>query len=89
MSKLWLTLCDQYGQRGPFEEDCISLSHMCSVAVDFAKHGECVAPKNFEHLQKKVKAHPDFLEKDPQKTRVSDGVLGHLYRDIKNDDAQK
>ena len=62
---------------------------MCSVAVDFAKHGECVAPENFKELKKEIDKFPDFVEKDPKKTVPSDGVLGHLYRDIKNDEAQK
>ena len=50
VSRLWLMLCDKYGQDGPSHDDCIRLSHMCSVAVDFAKHGECVALKNYKHL---------------------------------------
>ena len=37
---------------------------------------------------KVTKIFPDFLEKDPAKTVKSDGVLGHLYRDVKNDEAQ-
>jgi RNA-dependent RNA polymerase len=48
VSNLWLMLSDKYGQDGPCDPKCISLSHMCSVAVDFAKHGECVSQKNYE-----------------------------------------
>jgi hypothetical protein len=38
---------------------------MCSIAVDFAKHGKCVSQKNFIKFQKKFnKKYPDFLERD-------------------------
>ena len=55
-----MNLADMYGQHGPMHPHCIELSHMCSVAVDFAKHGECVSRKNFKHLQDLVIAKPDF-----------------------------
>jgi len=60
---------------------------MCSVAVDFAKHGECVSKANYKAYQDPGRCHPDFMEKDPARTYQSEGVLGHLYRDIKNDSA--
>lgn len=47
VSNLWLRLCDKLGPDGPMDSRCMKLSHMCSVAVDFAKHGECVSKKNF------------------------------------------
>lgn len=50
VSNLWLQLADYYGQQGPCHEYCISLSHMCSVAVDFAKHGECVSKRNYKFM---------------------------------------
>lgn len=50
VSNLWLLLADKNGQHGPLNEDCIKLSHMCSVAVDFAKHGECVSKENFQDM---------------------------------------
>lgn len=89
VSNLWLTLCDRFGEKGPEHEDCIALSHMCSVAVDFAKHGECVSKQNFSRMQKIIDSLPDFLEKDHKPSFESDGILGHLYRDIKSDDALK
>lgn len=61
---------------------------MCSVAVDFAKHGECVSKKNFMFLNKIAEENPDFLERG-FKEKKSQGVLGHLYRDAKSDDALK
>ena len=85
VSNLWLTLCDYYGEKGPCNENCLALSQMCSVAVDFAKHGECVSRKNFSPLTKIVKSYPDFLEKEGKPMIQSQGVLGQLYRDIKND----
>jgi len=68
VSNLWLNLCDKYGQEGPTDPKCISLSHMCSVAVDFAKHGECVSKKNYEAFNKEITMFPDYLERDPSKS---------------------
>jgi hypothetical protein len=91
VSNLWLMLCDKYGQDGPCNPKCISLSHMCSVAVDFAKHGECVAAKNYTKMKQEIAAYPDFLERATSRsspsTFASQGVLGHLYRDIKTEKA--
>mmetsp|Transcript_29111 Transcript_29111/g.43877 ORF Transcript_29111/g.43877 Transcript_29111/m.43877 type:complete len:94 (-) Transcript_29111:992-1273(-) len=72
---------------GPNHPDCISLSHMCSVAVDFAKHGECVSRKNFADLTKLITRFPDFLEKKGQIRFESQKVLGQLYRGIKSSNA--
>jgi hypothetical protein len=59
---------------------------MCSIAVDFAKHGKCVSSKNFAEIKDKFSSkYPDFLERDSlygDKTYISNGVLGHLYRDL-------
>lgn len=60
---------------------------MCSVAVDFAKHGECVSKKNYAEFKKEIERLPDFMEKETMRTYESDGVLGHLYRDISKDNA--
>lgn len=87
VSNLWLMLCDKYGQDGPCNEKCIALSHMCSVAVDFAKHGECVSSKNYAAMKKEIDANPDFLERATGRSFESQGVLGHLYRDIKTETA--
>lgn len=50
ISNLWMQLADLRGQKGPCSEDCQTLAHLCSVAVDFAKHGECVSNSNYEHI---------------------------------------
>ena len=63
-------------------EDCIFLSHLASVAVDFAKHGECVSKSEYTHLEKLIETWPDFFEKESKKMRQSDGILGILYRSI-------
>lgn len=70
-------------------EDCQYLSALQSIAVDFAKHGECVSPKDFEGVQQLLDKWPDFFEKSPQyKVRISSGILGKLYREINNTKAQ-
>ncbi len=43
LANLHLELCDQIGPLGPYHEDCVELSRLISVAVDFAKHGKCVS----------------------------------------------
>ena len=63
IANLHLALCDQLGRDGPTHPDCIFLSHLCAVAVDFAKHGECVSKSEYEHLEKLIKEWPDFMEK--------------------------
>lgn len=86
VSNLWLLVSDLLGEKGPENKICVKLSEMCSVAVDFAKHGECVSKKNFSKIQKKFNSkYPDFLERDQLfgvKTYISNGVLGLLYRDL-------
>jgi hypothetical protein len=57
---------------------------MCSVAVDFAKHGECVSTKNYEDMKKEIQGKkPDFMDGAVE----SEGVLGQLYRDVSSEDA--
>jgi RNA-dependent RNA polymerase len=48
IANLHLALSDYYGRDGPLHDDCIYLSHLASVAVDFAKHGECVHVDSFK-----------------------------------------
>ncbi len=54
IANLHLALCDYYGREGPKHEDCLKLSHLASVAVDFAKHGECVSQVEYQYLEKIV-----------------------------------
>ena len=63
---------------------------MASVAVDFAKHGESVAPENYRDIQKFLNSeNPDFMERANHRkdTYASKGVLGQLYRDINGQEA--
>lgn len=50
LSNLHLSLCDFYGREGPKHPNCTRLSELCSVAVDFAKHGECVSKQEYSIL---------------------------------------
>jgi len=67
-------------------DDCIFLSHLASVAVDFAKHGECVHVDSFKRFEKILNEEggwPDFFEKTSRKgVKLSEGILGKLYREI-------
>ena len=49
---------------------------MQSVAVDFAKHGECVDQKLLRKFQNQVADWPDFFEKQHAPERESSGILG-------------
>ena len=87
LANLHLALCDKLGRDGPKSEDCIYLSHLQSIAVDFAKHGECVSKEEYEGLDKLITEWPDFFEKPWKKIRKSNGILGKLFRDINNEKA--
>jgi RNA-dependent RNA polymerase len=54
IANLHLALCDQFGKDGPKQPECIWLSHLASVAVDFAKHGECVSKEMYKDLEKLI-----------------------------------
>lgn len=82
LANMHLRLCDQYGQFGPKHEDCLFLSHLQSVAVDLAKHGECVAQEAYQKYDNLLEDWPDFFEKPYKKMRISQGILGKLFRDI-------
>jgi len=87
LANLHLALCDKLGQFGPKHEDCIFLSHLQSVAVDFAKHGECVSKDEYKGIEELIDAWPDFFEKPWKKITKSNGILGKLFRDINNEKA--
>ena len=82
LANLHLAWCDQLGPEGPKDENSIFLSHLQSIAVDFAKHGECVSKENYGRYEQLIKEWPDFFEKTWTKMRPSEGILGKLYRDI-------
>ncbi|KAJ6824420.1 putative RNA-dependent RNA polymerase 1 [Iris pallida] len=62
-------------------EPCIELARLFSIAVDFPKTG--VAAEIPQHLY--AKEYPDFMEKLDKVTYESKGVIGKLFRAIKDD----
>ena len=84
LANVHLALCDQLGPKGPYDPDCIELSRLISVAVDFAKHGKCVSKSSYEHIEEKLTQWPDFMEsKNPKKEVIeSQHILGKLYRAV-------
>ncbi|CAG9327586.1 unnamed protein product [Blepharisma stoltei] len=61
-----------------FDEKCIELCELHSVAVDFAKTGNTVTiPKELQ-----PQAFPDFMEKKDMNYYQSQKILGKLYRKI-------
>ncbi|XP_023549735.1 probable RNA-dependent RNA polymerase 1 [Cucurbita pepo subsp. pepo] len=60
--------------------ECIKLAKLFSIAVDFPKTG---VPANFPH-NLRVREYPDFMEKPDKPTYVSNGVLGKLFRGVKD-----
>ena len=56
---------------------------MCNIAIDFGKHGKRYVPDqriaNFKQEMNRT-GYPDFMEKLERRSRMSNGVLGHLYR---------
>lgn len=69
IANIHLALCDQFGPKGPMRPECIELSQYQSVAVDFAKHGECVAQADLEKFEKMLNGNPDFQEKSRKQVR--------------------
>uniref|UniRef100_A0A1D1Y120 RNA-dependent RNA polymerase n=1 Tax=Anthurium amnicola TaxID=1678845 RepID=A0A1D1Y120_9ARAE len=61
-------------------DECIELARLFSIAVDFPKTG--VPAEIPAHLQ--VKEYPDFMEKLDRETYKSKGVIGKLFRAIKD-----
>ncbi|XP_042480250.1 probable RNA-dependent RNA polymerase 1 [Macadamia integrifolia] len=62
---------------------CIELARLHSIAVDFPKTG--VPAEIPAHLR--IKEYPDFMEKLDKPTYESPGVIGKLFRDIKDTSA--
>ena len=60
---LHLALADSLGRDGPKHPDCLTLAHLQSIAVDFAKHGEPVDAKCIAKIEEQVVQWPDFFEK--------------------------
>lgn len=61
-------------------EPCIELAKLFSIAVDFPKTG--VAAEIPQHLY--AKEYPDFMEKLDKVTYESKGVIGKLFRAVKD-----
>ncbi|KAF8398929.1 hypothetical protein HHK36_014794 [Tetracentron sinense] len=59
---------------------CIELANLFSIAVDFPKTG--VSTEIPTHLR--VKEYPDFMEKLDKPTYESQGVIGKLFREVKD-----
>jgi hypothetical protein len=56
---------------------------LVAVAVDFAKHGECVTEKDYDDI--KVNEFPHFMEKKDhtvKSTYKSETILGKLYDQV-------
>ncbi|KAJ0987264.1 hypothetical protein J5N97_005620 [Dioscorea zingiberensis] len=61
-------------------DECLELAKLFSIAVDFPKTGvPAVIPQNL-----RVKEFPDFMEKQDKTTYISEGVIGKLFREIKD-----
>jgi RNA-dependent RNA polymerase len=61
LANLHLAYCDLLGRKGPLKDICVRLSGLQAIAVDFAKHGECVPRAEFQDLLKKLDEWPDFF----------------------------
>ena len=60
--------------------ECIKLAKLFSIAVDFPKTGvPANLPRNL-----RVHEYPDFMDKPNKPTYVSNGVLGKLFRGVKD-----
>ncbi|XP_022923210.1 probable RNA-dependent RNA polymerase 1 [Cucurbita moschata] len=60
--------------------ECIELAKLFSIAVDFPKTG---VPANLPRSLR-VHEYPDFMEKPNKRTYTSNGVIGKLFRGVKD-----
>lgn len=58
MSNLHLNLAIQFGVNDP---DTELAAYLCSIQVDFAKHGRCIKLESMTALSRKIKGKPGFL----------------------------
>ena len=59
---------------------------MCNIAIDFGKHGKRYVPdQRISQFKQSMngRGYPDFMEKLYMRSVESNGVLGHLYRQVK------
>lgn len=63
-----------------YSEPCIELAKLFSIAVDFPKTGiPAEIPPNLY-----VSEYPDFMEKPDKSSYISSGVIGKLFRAVKD-----
>ena len=60
--------------------ECIELAKLFSIAVDFPKTG---VPANLPRSLR-VHEYPDFMEKPNKRSYISNGVIGKLFRGVKD-----
>ena len=64
---------------------------MCNISIDFGKHGKRYVPdqmiSQFKQCMNRI-GYPDFMEKLEQRSVESNGVLGHLYRQVKDQEQE-
>lgn len=81
----WLKIADQ-SEMGIFDEDCLALAEMHSLAVDYPKSGTPVDPSVIP--RQKRKANPDWSRPETlaasttRKFYPSTRAIGQLFRDI-------
>ena len=84
LSNMHLAYCDKLGKEGPNDEKALRLSRLVAVAVDFAKHGECVTEEDYKGWMD-VKEWPDYMEKagkENVKSYESKLINGIIYRQV-------
>lgn len=90
LSNLHLAISDQ---EGPTCDDAIYLASLASVAVDFAKHGECVSYDKFKSIKKQIEetyGYPDFMEKRSKSVdMIGKSILSKLYQQVELDQARQ
>ena len=82
MANLHLSLAIQLGLD---DEATKKASFLCSIQVDFAKHGRCIKTEAMENLQKKEKGRPRFLldeEKSDRSVYETDHIIQKLWDDV-------
>jgi hypothetical protein len=80
ISNAHLAFADNDPMNGAFNEKCLKLAELFSIAIDAPKHGNFVSHDEFKKHGLILKSYPDFLDNQTFNTYKSPGVIGELFR---------
>jgi RNA-dependent RNA polymerase len=80
ISNMHTAFADNDLVNGAYNEKCMKLAELFSIAIDAPKHGNFVRLEEFKLNGLVLKQYPDFLENPTFPPYESPGVIGQVYR---------